>query len=1448
MIAQRDGVRKPARFLILSSLFLFGTNCAFAQAVARVTENVDNANHITLTGNVHPLARSAFDRGAVDNALPLKRVLMLLKRGDHQEAALQTYTEQQQDKSSPNYHLWLTPQQFGAQYGPADSDVLAVTQWLQNQGFTIEKVYSGKTVIEFSGNAAQVQTAFSASLHNYSVNGKMYVANANDPQIPAALAPVIAGIVSLNNFPRQSHLRLTGHARKIAGQPGLQPLFTFPNPFGGSGNFYGVGPADFAKIYNSLPLLNATTPINGSGQTIAVVGETNINVADVQAFRQMFGLSANFSSSNIILNGEDPGITTTDEEAEADLDVQWSGAAAPGATIDFVVSASTAASQGVDLSALYIIEYNLAGVVSESYGACEAALGSAGNAFYNSLWEQAAAQGITAVLSAGDGGSAGCDDFNTATVATQGLAVSGLASTPYNVAMGGTDFDEVNKWTTYWSASNSSTTRESALSYIPEIPWNENCAQISLTGCGANAPQGSVNIVAGSGGASTSYAKPKWQMGITGMPNDSHRDLPDLSLFASTGFDGSGYIICPGTGQEAGASQCNATPGVYNFGIVGGTSASTPAFAGIMALVNQYESTHGGTTRQGNPNYTLYPLSKKSGASCTSSATEAATCIFNDVTKGNSALPTGAPGVGTNSVPCQGATPNCSVTVASSNGVLVEPTSSTTEAYTASAGYDLTTGLGSVNIHNLVTGWNTVNTVATTTTLTLSPTTGITHGTAENVTVNVTVTPTTGTATGEVSLIATLAGPNGSTTQGLDQFTLNSSGKVANGTTNSLPGSTNYQVYAHYAGDGTNAPSDSAPVNVTVAKEPSQSFIVIPTFDYSGHQTNGNATSVPYGSNYFIRMYVADKNAVGNPAGPPSPTCYQENQLTCPSGTVTLTDNGNALGTGGGGAGIYNLNNAGYTRNLTPSLTAGTHTLVAAYNGDNSYQKSASAMTALTVTPATMQLSLTVPTHALSGVAFSISATGTTSAVGAAPMGTLSLYDGSTLLFTLSGAELGGYGGTGAGSGPTATAGFGIDTSATLSTHGPHSLALTYSGDPSYSAAPSSPQNVNVVYSNAMTLQSSATTVSYGTSITLTAILTTTQTGPPVTGQITFTSSSGQQSIVVASNTQTVINGYAALQATATVTLQSGDFFTANYAGDNNYAAASATAPYITVSPPSFNVATSQPGLAMIAGQPADLIITVTPAAAMSASLQLQIPSPVQGITCNVNPTQIPLSGANSVTATLTCSVIAPSSSTSTTQIFPSASPKLSPRSTWSKLSGLLAALALVLLLFPFRLRLRRLAYGSLILSTLSFAAGCGGGAAVSGGGGANGGGGGSGLTPSTTTLSVTSTKITPGSNLMATVQVSGNSPTGQVSLGVVGESYSTNTKTLTNGQAQFSYYLGSAGGYLMTAQYSGDSRNGPSQIQAPLAVVQTGAAGSVTVNVTIGPTTKQVNVPLTVQ
>src|SRR5258708_10678737 len=578
-------------------------------------------------------------------------------------------------------------------------------------------------------------------------------------------------------------------------------------------------------------------------------------------------------------------------------------------------------------------------------------------------------------------------------------------------------------------------------------------------------------------------------MGVAGMPNDNHRDQPDISLFASPGFDGTGYVYCQSDQTISGSPTCdlNANNGVLNFGIVGGTSASAPAFAGIMALVNQKQATVANPApRQGNANFVLYALAKKAGASCTSSATEAAGCIFNDITKGNSFLPTGLPGVATNSVPCQGGSLNCSVATATGNGVLVDPSQPTTEAWTATAGYDMTTGLGTVNANNLATNWSSVSTVPTTTILTLSPTIGITHGTGENVTVGIHVKPNTGTAVpaGDVSLIATF--PDGST-HGFDQFTL-ANGAVTGAKTQSLPGG-NYTVSAHYTGDGTNAPSDSTPTQVTVGKESSQTFIVVPSLDSQGNLLNGNATSVTYGSRYIIRMYVTDKNGVASTTGPPSPTCYQGNVLTCPSGTVTLTHNGALVDAGGGGPGVYNLNDFGYTRDLIPNLLGGVHSLVPTYSGDNSYQAGPSATDALTVTPAPVTMNFPAPPNPLVCSPFFVQPWGNSSvSLGVSPTGTISIYDGTSLIagpLTVSSFPNNGF------------TGFIVSVYLTLNTGGDHSLTAQYSGDANYDATTSASSIVHPLYPTSMTVTPSATNVNYGQNVTINARVTTTGKSPP---------------------------------------------------------------------------------------------------------------------------------------------------------------------------------------------------------------------------------------------------------------------------------------------------------------------------------------------------------------
>lgn len=1391
-------------FFAIPFFFVSSADTSWAQAQPRITEAIDDNDRVTLSGNVPPLARAEFDRGSLGSGQPMTRMLLLLKRSNAQEAALLSLMEQQQDKSSPNYHAWLTPETFGANYGPADRDIQAIAGWLSSEGFSIEKVYTGKTVIEFSGNAGQVQKAFGVEIHKFEVAGRSYVANVQNPQIPAALAPVVAGIVSLNNFPRASHARILGVARRIPGKVGLQPFFTFPSP-NGNGKFYGLAPGDFATIYNSKSLIASGN--DGTGQTIAIVGETNINVQDITNFRSTFGLPATFTASDVILNGEDPGITSEDEESEADLDVEWSGAVAPGATVKLVVSASTPASAGVDLSALYIIEHNLAGVMSESYGECEQNLGTAGNAFYNSLWEQAAAQGITAILSAGDAGSAGCDDFTAGKPATKGLAVSGMSSTPFNVSVGGTDFDQNSDPALYWSATNS-LTGTSALGYIPEIPWNQNCAQIGLTGCGANAPSGWVNIVAGSGGPSTVYSKPTWQMGVAGMPSDGHRDQPDVSFFASAGFDGTGYIICQQ--DQTNSQTCNLT---NDFLIIGGTSAAAPAFAGTMALVNQLQAKTG-SNRQGNANHVLYALAKQSGASCASSASEAAGCVFNDVTKGNSDLPTGGVGVGTNSVACTGGTPNCSAAVSTANGVLVDPAHPTTEAWTAAAGYDMTTGLGTMNIGNLVARWGSVSTVATTTTLALTPLTGITHGTNENVSVNITVKPTTGTATGDVSLIANLNGA----TQGLDQFTL-AGGSIKGQETQSLPGGS-YSVYAHYAGDGTNAPSDSAPVAVSVGQESSQTFIVVPTFDSNGNQANGNATSVAYGSNYILRMYVTDKNAIASPTGPPSPNCYQEyvqeSPLGCPTGTVTLTANGAAVD-----GGSYTLNNAGYTRDISPSLTGGTYALVAQYSGDNSFQQSKSTTTPLTVTPARTEIQLTYsqPTILL-GQPAQLQATmnSAVSASAIAPTGSVTFYAGTTLLPGGVSLGVGGVGNPGT---------LYANITTTFSTPGQQSITAKYSGDTNYAASTSSSTNINVYIPVAMVQSESSTNINYGQSITVTAKVTANSKTPPLTGQVQL---SGQYASFtsVTTTTGTDANGNQTLTTTGTTIPQASGYIYAYYPGDSNYASFATTGDLVTVTIPDFTLGPAN-GVSVVpvAGQPGSGQITVAPAAAgqPSSTVMLSISSLViSGYTIAMSPQQVSLNGAPvPVTISMTPTSTAPTSAIQH-QTRHGGLPAFK-RGDWWRMTLMMGVVLFFLLGIRGRRRKFREAFVLGAVSLLLFFLGCGGGGGGAGGGTGVGGvaTGGASLGPTTITLAPTNAKVAQNVPFTITATITSSKPlTGTVNFYNYGSPVNGGIPP-TNGQAMTgSSYLNNLGLYQITATYSGDANNLPSS-SAPLTQVITG-------------------------
>ena len=1064
---------------------LMGAGQQAATVPARVTQPVNMENLVTLRGNTHPLARPEYDQGAAPDGLPTERMLLVLQRSAEQEAALRNLLDEQQIKSSPNFHMWLTPEQFGQQFGPADADIQAVTDWFASQGFQVNHVATGRTVIEFSGTAGQVRQAFHTEIHKYVVKGEEYWANASDPQIPAALAPVVAGFASLNNFPRKPSHHVLGTFSRSKATGKVQPLFTYPYDICPSGTCYAVGPTDFATIYNVLPLWQGSPAIDGTGQTIAISQQSDIDPQDVADFRTMFGLPTSGNYLQVIYNGPDPGLLLySGDETEADLDVEWAGAVAKGATIDLVVSEGTEVTYGIDLSALYIIDNNLAPIMSESYNGCEAFLGNSSIAFYNTLWEQGAAQGITILISSGDSGSAGCDSDGTA--AQYGLAISGIASTPFNVVVGGTDFNDVNNWPQYWNPpSNTSPPPSSAInsakSYIPETTWNDSCANTgNVAGCASGVASDGSDLAAGGGGPSNcanstwvstssgteitcnaGITKPAWQTG-PGVPSDGVRDVPDVSLFASNGYNGSFYIICETdyTSQTGGSASCDLNAPYQDFLGLGGTSASTPAFAGIMAMVNQKYG------RQGNANYVLYPMAVPTGARCPSTSlmaptANASSCIFYDVQVGN------------NSVACDAGTYNCSNQTGSGYGILVNPSNSTQAAWLTTAGYDYATGLGTVNAYNLVQKW-TSNFQGTGTTLCLgspcatTPIT-ITHGTQVNFTVN--VTPA---AAGDVSLVAPV-GSSPSNSTGIGPFTLSSG--TFSGSTNMLPGGT-YGVTAHYAGNGTDGSSSSNSVTVTVNPETSLTDVQLVSEDCNGNFYYG-LTTVTYGEvlncsgalylGYWLRVDVT--NSTGS-------VCYSSSTgiptYPCPTGQVTVTDNGQPppdLGEPSGTTpGTYTLNSQGHAEDQFIQLPGGTNSVVATYAGNASYTGSKSATDTITVTQAATTTTISAATTVTSGAPVILTAVVSTSSVGFAPSGGVQFYNRGNLIggipiYTPANAS--------------ATAYASLTATLTTSFTANASITAQYSGDENYQGSTSAAVPITIT-SGAPSLSLSTSTLTFG--------------------------------------------------------------------------------------------------------------------------------------------------------------------------------------------------------------------------------------------------------------------------------------------------------------------------------------------------------------------------------
>jgi len=542
-----------ARVLALTATALTAFSIAWAQAPAVLSANsIDESQFVTLEGNVHPLARAEFDEGPASSGLRLDRMLLVLAPSPKQKSGLDALVEAQQNPSSPQYHQWLTPAEFGSRFGASRQGLARVTSWLTSHGFAINEIPAGQRLIVFSGTSGQVFEAFHTEIHDYRVNGTMYIANSQDPQIPAELAQDVQGVLSLHDFRRTTQLK------------SQRTAVTEPEYSAGSTHY--LFPADFAAIYDLNPLYN--DGITGTGTSIAIAGRSNIAASDISAFRSMADLAAN--PPTVIVDGTDPGLVPTDQ-SESTLDVEWSGAVAPGAAVNLVVAASTATTDGVDLAAAYIVNHATAPVVSISYGSCEQEMGAAELAFYDDLWEQAASEGMSVFVASGDAGAAGCSAAANA-VGSQ-AAVNGLCSSPYATCVGGTEFDEGANPAQYWSALNSAG-NGSALGYIPEMVWNESAAD------------GGDGLWASGGGASTVYSQPAWQAEVSGASAaNGMRAVPDVAL-AAADHDGSIAII-------NGAHY-----------IVSGTSVASPEFAGLLALVIERQI----GASQGSANPRLYSL------------------------------------------------------------------------------------------------------------------------------------------------------------------------------------------------------------------------------------------------------------------------------------------------------------------------------------------------------------------------------------------------------------------------------------------------------------------------------------------------------------------------------------------------------------------------------------------------------------------------------------------------------------------------------------------------------------------------------------------------------------------------------------------------------------------------------------------------------------------------
>lgn len=640
-----------------------------ASSTDRITRAVDPGQRVTLAERRAAWISPANDAGAVPDDLPLARLSVVLKRSPDRQRAFEQLLSDQQDPASPAYHRWLSPREIGERFGATPHDIAAITDWLSAQGLAVDSISSSRTRIRFSGSAGAVAAAFATSMRYYRAGSEKRIATASDAAIPAAFADAIASVAGLQTVRYRPTLHVSAPVRAAVS---TQPAATYC-PGGSQPCQYNIFPADFSVIYDVNPLYQQG--VKGAGQTIAVVGRSRIYPSDIDHFESLAGIDMSTPTTIIPPDGSDPGapLTTCSDDSspscgnpadrlgdqnEATLDVQRAGSVAPDAPIDLIVSADTNSMDGVNLSIDYAVDHDPvpAKILSISFTSCEADNSRAIAESLDDFFAQAAAEGISVFVASGDAGVAGCASLDATPAPGEPRSTNILCSSQYVTCVGGTEFADADNPDAYWHSTNAAHFL-SAIRYIPEGSWNEPLDS-----------HGATQLAASGGGVSAYLPTPSWQTGA-GVPGTQGRYTPDVSLHAATR---EGYFTCM---AAQGGSCVVGSGGTFSFIAGGGTSASAPGLAGITALLNQKTG-----SAHGNLNPRLYAL-----------AASPAAAVFHDVTVGSS----GVSG-------CTVALPSlCNNTTPGPGGL-----SGGIAGYLVGNGYDLATGLGSIDAANLVAHWS----------------------------------------------------------------------------------------------------------------------------------------------------------------------------------------------------------------------------------------------------------------------------------------------------------------------------------------------------------------------------------------------------------------------------------------------------------------------------------------------------------------------------------------------------------------------------------------------------------------------------------------------------------------------------------------------------------------------------------------------------------------------